>query len=290
MAGGGVVNPTVHSLHSEARRQLQVAGCDSPALDARIFVKKVFGLTDTDLIAGEDREATAAEMAVLAAMMQRRLSGEPVSRILGQKEFWGLTFTVTPAVLDPRPDTETIVQAAVMEMQAVPPKTILDLGTGSGCLVISLLKEFPEARGTAVDVSAEALAVAKMNAESLGVADRITFIHGAWFDKVTESYDLIVSNPPYIPLKDIESLSPEVRNHDPILALTGGDDGYDAYRIIVKEIKNHLNPGGLCYLETGFDQGENVARLAGESNLSVRRIIPDLSGIPRAVEITRGDN
>lgn len=281
---------TIHTLHSEARQRLMIAGCDSPALDARIFVKKVFGLSDADLIAGEDRLAMEDEQATLEAMMTRRLSGEPVSRILGQREFWGLMFTVTPAVLDPRPDTETIVQAAVQEMAVNPPATILDLGTGSGCLLIALLTEFPGARGTAVDISPEALAVAKMNAETLGVVDRITFVEGRWFDSVTGSYDLIVSNPPYIPIQDIESLAPEVRNHDPILALAGGDDGYDAYRVIIKETQAHLNPGGLCYLETGFDQGENVARLAGESNLSVRRIIPDIAGIPRAVEITRGDN
>ena len=281
---------TIHTLHSDARQRLALAGCDSPALDARIFVKKVFGLSDADLIAGEDRLATEEEQAALEALMKRRLTGEPVSRILGQREFWGLPFTVTPAVLDPRPDTETIVQAAVQEMAGRPPGSILDLGTGSGCILIALLTEFPTARGTAVDVSPDALAVAKINAQALGVADRITFIEGRWFDSVTESYDLIVSNPPYIPVKDIESLASEVRNHDPILALAGGEDGYDAYRAIIKEIHAHMNPGGLCYLETGFDQGENVARLAGESNLSVRRIIPDIAGIPRAVEITRGDN
>ena len=289
MAGGGM-KATIHTLHSDVRQRLMMAGCDSPALDARIFVKKIFSLSDADLIAGEDRLASEDEQAALEAVVKRRLAGEPVSRILGAREFWGLLFTVTPAVLDPRPDTETIVQAAVQEMGANPPASILDLGTGSGCILISLLTEFPMARGTAVDVSPEALAVARMNAQALGVADRITFVEGRWFDSVTGSFDLIVSNPPYIPIQDIESLAPEVRNHDPILALAGGNDGYDAYRIIVKEIHPHLNPGGLCYLEVGFDQGENVARLAGESNLSVRRIIPDIAGIPRAVEITRGDN
>lgn len=284
------MNLTIHTLHNDARMRLQAAGCDSPALDARIFVKTVFKLRDADLIVGADRAATATEQAALEAMIERRLAGEPVSRILGTREFWGLSFVVTPDVLDPRPDTETIVQAAVTEMSAQPPATILDLGTGSGCLIIALLTEFPQARGVAVDASAEALAVAEMNARALGVVDRITFIHGSWFEKVGESFDLIVSNPPYIPAKDIESLAPEVRNHDPILALTDGADGYDAYRSIVREINFHLNPGGLCYLEVGFEQGENVARLAGESNLYVRRIIPDLAGIPRAVEITRGDN
>lgn len=282
--------PSIQTLHHDARQRLILAGCDSPALDARIFVKKVFNLGDADIIIGEDRTATEHETRTLEQMVARRIAGEPVSRILGEREFWGLMFTVTPAVLDPRPDTETLVSAAVNTMRARPPESILDLGTGSGCILISLLSEFPQARGTAVDISPDALRVAQANAQRNHVDTRATFREGRWFDSVRgETFDLIVSNPPYIPNPDIESLDVEVRNHDPILALAGGDDGYDAYRAIIREIKTHLNPGGLCYLEIGIGQAENVARIVGESNLSVNRIMPDIAGIPRAVEISRGD-
>lgn len=282
---------TIHTLLQNARRELTVAGVDSPALDARILVKHVFGVTDADLIVGADRMASAAEEAQLAALVARRAGGEPVSRILGLREFWGLPFRVTPDVLDPRPDTETVVEAALARLRAKPPASIIDLGTGSGCILIALLHAFPDARGVAVDISPAALAVARENAALNGVADRITFVNARWFDGVAgQKFDLIVSNPPYIPHEDIESLAREVRNHDPILALSGGDDGYDAYRAIISGIKNHAAPGAWAYLEVGFDQGENVARLAGESNLSVNRIIPDIAGIPRAVEICCGDN
>ena len=281
---------TIRSLLADARRRLSAAGIDSPALDARILVRHVFAVTDAALVAGDDRAVTAAEADRFESLLARRLAGEPVSRIRGVREFWGMDFMVTPAVLDPRPDTETLVAAAVETMRANPPRTIVDLGTGSGCILVSLLKEFPQAQGTGVDISGEALAVARGNAERNGVAGRATFLQGRWFDSVAGTFDLIVSNPPYIPNPDIESLDREVRNHDPILALSGGDDGLDAYRAIIREIQTHLNPAGLCYLEIGIHQGENVARLVEESNLSVRRIIPDIAGIPRAVEITRGDN
>ncbi|MBU0859394.1 MAG: peptide chain release factor N(5)-glutamine methyltransferase [Alphaproteobacteria bacterium] len=283
------MNTTIQTLYKDARQTLSLAGIDSPALDARIFIKAVLGITDADLIAGDDRLVSAAEEAALSAMLDRRVAGEPVSRILGRREFWGMDFIVTPDVLDPRPDTETLVQAAVDMMRARPPARILDLGTGSGCILISLLREFPTAQGVAVDISESALNIARQNAERHDVAHRVNFLQGRWFEPVTGLFDLIVSNPPYIPNPDIESLDREVRNHDPILALAGGDDGYDAYRTIIKGIKTHAASGVLCYLEIGINQGENVARLAEESNLCVDRIIPDIAGIPRAVEISCGD-
>lgn len=279
----------LQDIYNDIRTRLTRAGIDSPALAARILVREALGVDDAALIAGRAVTATPAQLDRLEAMVRRRLNGEPVSRILGRREFWGMDFTVTPAVLDPRPDTETLVAAVLETMRDRPPARILDLGTGSGCIVISLLHAFPEATATAVDLSPDALAVARTNAGNLGVAERLTLIQGSWFENVTGRYDLIVSNPPYIPNPAIESLDREVRNHDPILALAGGDDGYDAYKTIIGGLKSFLNPDGLCYLEIGINQGENVARLVRESNLSLRRTIPDIAGIPRAVEISCGD-
>lgn len=281
---------TVQSLYRDAMARLKQAGCATPGLDARILLRHALNMTDADLITGDDRVLDAAAQDKIESLIARRLSGEPVSRITGHREFWGLDFMVTPDVLDPRTDTETIVQAAVQTLRKNPPQRIIDLGTGSGCLLIALLTEFPAAVGVGVDISESALSVARLNAERNNVTGRATFVRSHWFESVDGKFDLIVSNPPYIPNPDIESLAIEVRNHDPILALAGGEDGYDAYRAIIKEIQAHANRGALCYFEVGLDQGENVARLAGESNLSVRRIIPDIAGIPRAVEISCGDN
>lgn len=279
----------LRTLYDEARSRLRRAGIDNPALDARTLVRAALGVTDAELITGPDIIIPGEQSARLESFLRRREEGEPVSRILGSREFWGLDFLVTPAVLDPRPDTETLIESVLTTLSPRPPATILDLGTGSGCIIITLLRAFPQAKGVAVDLSEQALDVARMNAQRLGVTDRLTLIKGSWFENVTGQFDLIVSNPPYIPRPDIESLAREVRNHDPILALAGGEDGYDAYKAIIGGLKNFAAPGAYCFLEIGINQGENVARLAEDSNLSVCRIILDIAGIPRTVEIYCGD-
>lgn len=282
----------VRDILKQLRVRFAAAGLDTPDLDARILVRHFLNLTDAGLITGQGT-ATPEQRHALDQAIERRLSGEPVSRILGFREFWGMKFKITPATLDPRPDTERLVEMAVESLKQRPPRRILDLGTGTGCILLALLREFPLATGIGIDVSQEAVGVSRENMENNGLSDRAAFRQGNWTDSLTESdglFDLIVSNPPYIPEADVESLSPEVRNHDPILALSGGKDGLDPYRILITEIKKFLAPTGLCLFEIGQNQDADLARLVEESGLNVRRIGADYAGIPRVVEIAHGDN
>ncbi len=282
----------VKDILKQLRVRFAAAGLDTPDLDARILVRHFLALTDADLITGQ-ASATPEQLHALDAAIERRLSGEPVSRILGFREFWGMDFKITPDTLDPRPDTERLVEMAVESLKDRPPAKILDLGTGTGCILLSLLKEFPAAQGIGIDINQGAVDVSRENTETHGLSDRASFRQGNWTDSLTESdglFDLIVSNPPYIPESDIESLSVEVRNHDPILALVGGKDGLDPYRILITEIKKFLAPQGLCLFEIGQNQDADLVRLVEESGLVVRRLGADYAGILRVVEIAHGDN
>jgi len=286
----------LQDIQNKARESLRAAQVEQPAREARWLIKhalavsaKSDAVSDADLISGE-RVVTADEAAAVAALVARRAAGEPVSRIIGDKDFAGLSFRVTPDVLDPRPDTETLVAAAQARFAGQEgPRRILDLGTGSGCILIALLHTFPESTGVGVDISQEALAVAAENAQQLGVADRATFMQGDWAESVNESFDLIVSNPPYIPSGDIPNLDKEVKNHDPILALDGGLDGLDSYKKIFSQIKNIFLPGGGGLFEVGVLQAQDVARLAGNAGFLVKGYHADSAGILRVVEIDSGE-
>lgn len=225
-------------------------------------------------------EAAAAGLAQLAA---RRLAREPVHRILGRRAFWTLDLAITPAVLDPRPDTETLVEAALALAGPRRPARILDLGTGSGALLCALLVEWPEAIGIGVDRSIEACRVARRNAEVCGLGARALIVAGDWGAGLAGPFDVVVSNPPYIPSDAIRGLDPEVRDHDPALALDGGADGLDAYRAIVPLAARLLGPGGLLAVEVGWTQAADVAELlvrAGLDDVGRRR---DLGGRERVV-------
>jgi release factor glutamine methyltransferase len=224
----------------------------------------------------------------LDAYAARRLAGEPVWRILGEREFWGLPFRLSPATLEPRPDSETLVEAA---LAALPERrddalSILDLGTGSGCLLIALLSEFRAARGVGVDLSEEACATARGNAVLNGVADRAAIRQGEWTRGLSQRFDLIVSNPPYIPTAEIATLSPAVREHDPLLALDGGDDGLACYRALAASLPDSLAPGGLAVLEIGAGQGPDVTALMDAAGLRFAGSRRDLGGHQRALLFT----
>ncbi len=280
---------TLKELYIMTRDGLRAVGIDNADLVARDLLKRTLDVSDIDIVSNAEREIYSGKVNELKESLKRRIGGEPVSRIFGEREFWGIPFKITQDVLDPRPDTETIVDAALRRFAGDSPATILDLGTGSGCIVIALLKEWQRSYGVASDISEKVLAVARENAERAEIGKRLEFIRADWGDIINEQFDLIVSNPPYISNPEIPNLPPEVKNYDPILALDGGNDGLDCYRIIVREIKRLLKPGGCALLEIGFSQGEQVTRLVEDSGLSVMALHPDIAGIPRVVEISFGE-
>jgi release factor glutamine methyltransferase len=281
---------TIASARRALTNALRAGGCESPDLDARLLVGHALALDHAGLIAAAERVLTSAERDRIAALAQRRLVGEPVARIRGSKEFWGLDFTVTSAVLVPRPETETLVEAALAGAERDArrgPLRLADLGTGSGALLLALLYELPNATGVGTDKSLTALAVARDNAQRHGLAARADFIACDQGAALAGGFDIVVANPPYIASDDIASLPVEVRDFDPALALDGGPDGLAAYRVIAGDARRLLNPGGTMIVEIGVGQGESVAHLLRESGLNVLLPIrPDLAGIPRAVVAT----
>jgi release factor glutamine methyltransferase len=219
-------------------------------------------------------------------MVARRENREPVSRILGEREFYGRRFVVTPDVLDPRPDTETLIDAALKLLR--PGARILDLGTGTGAIIITLLAQRPDCTGTATDISAAALAVARANAERIGVAGRLQLAQGNWFGAVAGTFDLIVSNPPYIPDRDIASLAPDVRRFDPGLALAGGADGLDPYRSIALGASGHLAANGMLIVEIGAGQADSVETIFSSAHFRPLARYADLGGHDRCLAFGRG--
>jgi release factor glutamine methyltransferase len=285
------VSLTGHTL-DEARRdirtRLQAAGIETPELDARLLLEDVLQLDLTGLMIANTRKLDAREAAALEALTARRIAGEPVARILGHKEFWGLPLALSPATLVPRPDTETVVEAALEllkhEDRLNDALRIADLGTGSGAILLALLSELPNAHGIGTDINPEAIKTATANAAALGLGDRATFLVCDYASALHAPFDLIVSNPPYIPSRDIDDLAIEVRAHDPRLALDGGADGLDAYRVIAPAAFELLAPGGVVVVEVGQGQEGDVARLMAEKGLDQGAPAKaDLNGIPRAV-------
>lgn len=283
---------TLDELYRELRQTLTASKIDSPALDARLLVCAGMETDYATFIAHPETFVPIEKAAVIKRWAARRMAGEPISRILGAREFWGMEFKVTPDTLDPRPDSEILVERALAFAKTHPVRRILDLGTGTGCLLLAILRELPDAQGIGVDLNHGAVDVSRENAARLGLANRVQFIQGDWFTPLggDDRFDMIVSNPPYIPEKDVESLAPEVRNHDPILALSPGPDGLEAYKIIFSGLKNRLLPGGAAFFEIGFGQAEAMPRLVDDSKMFLSRITPDLAGIPRVVEISHGEN
>lgn len=264
--------------------RLAAAGVPDAPRDARILLAEALRIgadrLTLHLADPLDDEASAR----LARMVARRVAREPVSHILGRRMFWGREFRVTPDVLDPRPETETLIAAAL----ASPFTRVLDLGTGSGAILLSLLAEHPGATGLGVDLSPAALAVASGNARALGLDGRTEFALSDWFAGVTGIFDLIVANPPYIAEAEMDDLAPEVRDHEPRMALTPGGDGLDAYRAIAAGLGPHLAPGGRVLVEIGPTQGSAVSALLAAAGLESPRILPDLDGRDRVVTAKAG--
>lgn len=272
-------------LLAGATARLKKAGCDTPVLDARLLLQAAAGISREELILGPDRPLTPEQLAAFESFIARRARSEPVSRILGAREFYGRVFKVTPDTLDPRPDTETLIEAALGVMPSG--ARLLDLGTGTGAIAVTLLAERPDATGVATDLSAAALAVARENAARLGVAPRLTLLQGSWFGPVSGAFDIILSNPPYIPAGDIAGLSPDVRNFDPGLALSGGDDGLDPYRAIASAAAAHLAGGGHVLVEIGAGQAEDVSAIFAAQGFAPAGRHRDLGGHERCLVFSR---
>jgi release factor glutamine methyltransferase len=282
----GNVTRTVADARRALAAKFRAAGLEAADLDARILIGHALGLDHAALAAAATRRLGADEENAIAALASRRLTGEPVARILGYKEFWSLPLRVDAATLVPRPETETVVEAALAAIDAGGPRSrklrIVDLGTGSGALILALLSELPNAFGIATDTSTKALVVARDNARRLALS-RAGFIACNMAAALRGPFDAIVSNPPYIASGDIASLAPDVRDFDPHLALDGGTDGLHFYRAIAAAAPTLLAPGGVLVVELGIGQAEPVAQLFAAAGLAPLPPHPDLSGTPRAL-------
>lgn len=273
------------------RTTLREAGLPGADREARALLLAALGLAPVDLVRDPEALLGPDDQERLSRWLARRLAGEPLGRIAGRREFWGLDFTLSPATLEPRPDSETLVEAALDRLDATgrrdAPLRILDIGTGTGCLLAALLHECPAAFGIGVDLSAQAAATARANLDRLGLGSRSAIMVTRWSDGLAGLFDIVISNPPYIPAADIAGLDIGVRAHDPALALDGGADGLDAYRAIIARLPHLLAPDGFAVLELGIGQAGDIAALARSGGLQVEALRADLGGIARALVLTR---
>lgn len=272
-------------------KQFEAVGIDTAALDARLLVQHVSSLSHSNIIARPDHELSLKQKKQLSSLFQRRLKREPLSRLIGETEFWSLPFQISPDTLDPRPDTETLIEQALhmIGTRKATPLRLLDLGTGTGCILLSLLHELPEATGLGVDLNPGAIEIAYKNALNLSLERRAKFQQSDWFSTIDGKFDVILANPPYIPECDLANLMPEVRDFDPVLALNGGETGLVPYKIIFKHAINHLKQDGLLIFEFGQNQEKQLIDLLNKSPLGcfidTLEQRSDLAGIIRVIGV-----
>ncbi len=270
-----------------ARETLAPVAGDLAPLEARILAQHAWGVKPEVIVRDAELPVAGEKIQALEALIARRLTREPIAQILGMKHFWNDDFVVTRDVLTPRADSETIIEQALKH--GLSPRNILDLGTGSGCLLLTLLGEFPDARGVGIDASPAALNVARRNAHNTLRAARVDFLGGAWCEplEISAMFDMVVSNPPYIPTREIAKLMSDVRDHEPHMALDGGADGLDCYRSILTQVKPHMNAGALLLFEVGMGQAQDVASHGVAQGFELIEIGQDLSGIDRVVVLKK---
>ncbi len=278
---------TLSDLLLAVRRRFADAGLEEAGSDARHLIAGLLGLSQTDFLTRPDRPVTEDEERLIEAAVRRRIGREPVHRILGRREFYGLELALSPETLEPRPDTEVLVEEALACLAGRAHPRIVDFGTGTGAIALALLSECQDARALGIDLSEEALETAMANAKRLGLSERFSVRRSDWGDAVDERFDLIVSNPPYIASAVIEELSPDVRLFDPMLALDGGADGLDAYRALAAQADRLLKPDGRIALEIGYDQRESVTDLFGRAGFACLRAVRDLGGNDRVLVFAR---
>lgn len=278
------VADTVGSILADAAVALRRAGVEEPRRRARQLVAGLLELSSGELVSHPEREIAAVEGERLRRSLARMVGGQPLSRILGWREFWGLRFALSPETLDPRPDSETLVEAVLGRIgDRDAPLAILDLGTGTGCLLLALLSEFPAASGIGIDLSAGAAATARRNAEALGLCHRARFAVGNWASALSGQFDVIVANPPYIARAALADLPSEVGGYDPLAALDGGEDGLAAYRQIAGQMPRLLAAGGIIAAEIGFGQAAAAAEIFAAAGLLIEGIDRDLAEVERCV-------
>lgn len=265
---------------------LRAAGVEGPQQEARLLLSHALAVSTEELIA-DSAVPSVQGMMRYEALLSRRIAREPLAYILGYREFWSLPFAVGPGVLIPRPETETLVEAALKEFpERDAPIDVLDLGTGSGCLLLSFLHERPQANGIGVDASRDALSFAVRNAYDLGLWERTAWVNGNWTDDITDIFDVVFINPPYIALGEITALAPEI-SYEPIAALSGGSDGFDVYRRLAPVLSRCLKADGKVFLEIGAGQADRIRAVFAASGLSTVHSIADLAGIPRCLVLER---
>ncbi|HWE75121.1 MAG TPA: peptide chain release factor N(5)-glutamine methyltransferase [Stellaceae bacterium] len=278
---------TIGRLLKDAVARLAAAGIAEPRHEARLILGLALDIEPATVLGWPERAVEPALAAKAEALIARRAAGEPVSRLRGKREFWSLDFALSPDTLDPRPDSETLIVAALADIaDRNAALRVVDFGTGTGCLLLALLSELPRATGIGIDIAPGAVAAAEANAAALGLAGRADFRVGDWGTRIDTPADVILSNPPYIPSSEIGRLPPEVLAFDPRAALDGGPDGLSAYRALGAAIRGLLGPAGRAYIEIGAGQGLEVARILGESGLRVTAMRRDLAGIERCVIAT----
>jgi len=267
----------------DAEQKLATAGIDNPALDVTILIGHALGLDRAQLLGQSERALAIDEFYNIEQLIIRRAAHEPVARIVGEREFWSLPFGLNEATLEPRPDSETLVEAALQSLRGKLAPRILDLGTGTGCLLLALLHELSSATGVGIDIAPRAIEQAQTNAKRLRLGRRARFQVGNWLDYIEEKFDAIISNPPYIATNDIASLMPEVREHDPRRALDGGKDGLEIYRLLIPQLRHFLKPEGIAIFEIGQGQAQAVETLFRDAGLMGIIQFRDLSGIERCL-------
>ena len=272
---------------SEIKKKLShnflISGIETYELDARLVLKEVLSFDDKDLILKENHNIPLDLVKKILAIGERRLKGEPISKIFKKRDFYKSTFLISNDVLDPRPETELIVEIANNFIKKNEVKNILDLGTGSGCILLSLLKENKMINGLGIDLSKEAINIAQKNSKKLQLDKQSNFLISNWMDSINFKYDIVVSNPPYIGSKDIKKLSKDVKNYDPLLSLDGGDDGLNCYRTIVKDLKRIINKNAIIIMEIGYNQSKSVIEIFKKKGFKLIKKYNDINGLDRVL-------
>ncbi len=282
---------TITAAMKFATSKLSAAGIQEPRLDSKILLCHAAKIDQLTILSNPERLLSSESIKIFDELIQRRALREPVSHLVGQREFWSLPFKVSQDVFDPRPESEILVQAAIDSIKNKE-KVIsaLDIGTGSGCLIISLLRELPLASGVGVDISEPALCIARSNAEQNLVGDRIKFIKSSWGEDLSERFDIIITNPPYIPIREKHLLEPEVAHYEPGLALFGGCDGLSAYHHLCFHLLKLLKPEGIVIIECGKGQAQSVIKIFTDSSFIHLKTLLDLNAVERCCIFEKGQN